>query len=246
MYLTRMRPEEIRQAVNNNVPALLAAGVVEYHGPHLPVGTDILIAESICEEVERRCGCVVAPSLPYGPTMMWAGGPEEGEIDFAPDPLFRYAKEMLRGLTAIGFKRVYILQHHAGPEGLQRLCLKRAAAEIMREETAGWGAGWGRTPKDAFPNPDIFHRIRVADLDDFSDYPEDSRERIPVGHAGKGETQLIMAAAPDTVDLQALACWKEELRPLWLRDASEATMEEGKRWFEFCVQGWVRELSGNG
>lgn len=40
MYLIKMRPGQLRDAVQRNVPVLMAAGVVEYHGPHLPVGTD--------------------------------------------------------------------------------------------------------------------------------------------------------------------------------------------------------------
>jgi len=31
--------------------------------------------------------------------------------------------------------------------------------------------------------------------------------------------------------------------PPWLNDSNEADAEEGKRWIEFCVQGWVNELS---
>lgn len=30
--------------------------------------------------------------------------------------------------------------------------------------------------------------------------------------------------------------------PRWLEDA-EADADEGARWLEFCVQGWVTELS---
>jgi hypothetical protein len=31
--------------------------------------------------------------------------------------------------------------------------------------------------------------------------------------------------------------------PRWLEDADEADADEGVRWLEFCVQGWVTELS---
>ena len=36
MHLVHLRPEQIQDAVQRNVPVLLVAGSVEYHGPHLP------------------------------------------------------------------------------------------------------------------------------------------------------------------------------------------------------------------
>ena len=40
MRFVEMRPEQLQDAVRRNVPVLMPAGVVEYHGPHLPIGTD--------------------------------------------------------------------------------------------------------------------------------------------------------------------------------------------------------------
>ena len=88
MYLVKMRPEQVQDAVRRSVPLLMAAGSVEYHGPHLPIGTDFLIANAVCERVEQRCECVLAPPLPYSSTMSWAAGAEEGEVDFDPEALF--------------------------------------------------------------------------------------------------------------------------------------------------------------
>ena len=82
MHLIHMRPEQIQDAIQRNVPALAAAGVVEFHGPHLPVGTDFLIAQTVSESVEKRVECVLLPSFTYGPTLSWASDAKDGEIDF--------------------------------------------------------------------------------------------------------------------------------------------------------------------
>ena len=162
MYLIHMRPEQVQDAVARNVPILMPAGCVEYHGPHLPIGTDFLIANSICAEAEKRVECVMAPPLQFAPTLDWAAGPEEGEADFEPEAFFQYARESLRRIAAMGFRRIYILQHHQGPDGLEVLCLKRAAGEVIRETVKEWGAGWGRGPSDELPNPNIFGWIRIV------------------------------------------------------------------------------------
>jgi len=241
MQLITMRPEQIREAVARNAPVLIPAGVVEYHGPHLPIGADFLIANAVCVEVERRCECVLAPALPLGPTMSWAAGPEDGEIDFEPEAFYVYVREMLVRVAMIGFQRIYVLQHHQGDEGLQCLCLRRAAMELVRDTGAAWGPGYGRKGEASWPNPDLFRRVVVAHIDTYSEYPSPQAERIPIGHGGRGETQLIMAALPETVRMAALDTLVE--RPYWLHDAEDANADEGRRWLEFCVQGWVQELS---
>jgi len=90
------------------------------------------------------------------------------------------------------------------------------------------------------PVPDIFGMIKIAALDSFSVYASPSAERVPVGHAGKGETQLIMATYTETVRMAALDSLP--VLPEWLLDACEAAPQEGKRWMEFCIKGWVDEL----
>ncbi len=52
------------------------------------IGTDTLIASAVCERAERRAECVLMPPLAMAPTMAWAAGPEEGEIDFDPEVFF--------------------------------------------------------------------------------------------------------------------------------------------------------------
>ena len=238
MYLTKMRPGQLKDFITRNIPVILSAGSIEYHGPHLPIGTDFLIADSIVEMIEKRIpnGCIIAPPLPFSSTMNWAGTIEEGDVDFSPDALYIYAHEILTQLTAIGFKRIYILQHHQGPEGLPCLSLRRAAADVIRNITKQWGSSWGRVMPDKNPNPGIFELIKIAYADSFTDNPGE----MPVGHGGKGETQLIMAAYPETVNMEELSVLLET--PEWLKDAGHASKHEGEGWLESCATGWIREL----
>ena len=241
MYLVKLRPAQLKNAVNNNIPVILSAGSVEYHGPHLPVGTDFLIADSVVEAVERAIpdGCVAAPPLPFSSTMSWAGNAEDGDIDFSPDALYIYAREVLLQMTNIGFRRIYILQHHQGPEGLPCLSLRRAAADVIRSITKTWGHSWGRVAPEENPNPKIFELIKIAYADSFLE----GNVQVPFGHGGKGETQFIMATYPDTVDMERLD--ELDATPEWLSDAGDAAYDEGKRWFDLCVKGWIKELGQN-
>ncbi|MDR1638989.1 MAG: creatininase family protein [Clostridiales bacterium] len=240
MKLLHMRPDEIRTAVSQQLAVLLPVGVCEYHGPHLPVGVDFLIAKSLFEEVEKRCPCVLAPGIQFGPTMGWAGGSADGDADFNPAAFSAYAKEELRQLLLIGFRRIYALTIHQGPDGLQASCLKRAAAELSWEMAHSWPGGWGRTPD--CPDPSIFGMIKIAtDMDKYSQYPE-GMKKIALGHAGKGETQLILAKYPELVRMDLLGT-QDFATPEWLLDSGQADADEGLMWLDFCAEGWAREIN---
>jgi creatinine amidohydrolase len=47
-------------------PVLLPVGATEQHGPHLPLGTDALLASAVAEVWRQKVGGIVAPALAYG------------------------------------------------------------------------------------------------------------------------------------------------------------------------------------
>jgi len=243
MKLIEMRPGQIRAAAEANVPMVMASGVVEYHGPHLPVGVDYLIPATFLAEVERRAPdrCVLAPGLPFGTTGSWAGGAIDGEVDLPGDALFAYVKPILKAYLGMGFRRILICQHHQGLDGVEGLCLQRAAAELALEQgqEQGGGARWGRLPDDRVPK--VFGNIKVVSPTSFA---TGEPLNIPWGHGSYGETEYIHAVLPHTVDMTEL----DRMTPLprWLRDSHTSTGDEGKVWFERLVTSWVEALSQNG
>lgn len=56
---------------SDGVPVLFPLGVIEEHGPHLPLGTDIYFSYAVCRkiksEIERlREKCLIAPPFYWG------------------------------------------------------------------------------------------------------------------------------------------------------------------------------------
>ena len=241
MQYLMMRPEQIKDAVKRQVPIVICAGSVEFHGPQEPIGTDYLIAQAIIERVEEKCECIVMPPLPFSPTMFWAAGPEDGEFDFSSSVLGAYAKEIFSGLLEIGFRRIYVLQHHQGEDALPYLTLKKAALEAVYEICSGFYHGHGR--QCDIPMENTYGVIRMGQIDTFSKY-KPGMERCPIGHGGKGETQLVWGQYPETIDLSRLKYFEEKglLFPDWLHDSHLATQEEGDFWLDFCAQGWADEF----
>src|SRR6185312_5388411 len=46
--------EEVRELDGSRAVALLPVGAIEAHGPHLPLGTDVVIAEAMAEAAAAR------------------------------------------------------------------------------------------------------------------------------------------------------------------------------------------------
>ncbi|MDX6230264.1 MAG: creatinine amidohydrolase, partial [Frankiales bacterium] len=60
---------EVRDSVTpdqGHAVGLVPVGATEQHGPHLPVGTDTLVAQAICDAASVRTGALVLPALPVG------------------------------------------------------------------------------------------------------------------------------------------------------------------------------------
>lgn len=45
---------------------LLPVGALEQHGPHLPLGTDAMLATAVAQTVAEKIGAIVAPAINYG------------------------------------------------------------------------------------------------------------------------------------------------------------------------------------
>ena len=73
MHHDRMRPAPIAAAISAGTPVVLAIGVVEYHGQHLPTGVDLLI---VTETLARLGDAIITlPPFAYGAASHAVAGP---------------------------------------------------------------------------------------------------------------------------------------------------------------------------
>src|SRR3712207_8629966 len=76
-------------------------GATEQHGPHLPLGTDTVIASALAASLDA----VVAPALPYGSSGEHAGFP--GTLSIGREALVHVLVELVR---SCGFARVLFVK----------------------------------------------------------------------------------------------------------------------------------------
>jgi creatinine amidohydrolase len=130
--------------------AVLPVGSTEQHGPHAPLGTDVLTAEAVAEAgVDAYDGeVVVAPAIPVGVA--------EEHREFAgtlwvSEETFRdYVRETIASLAHHGWTRVVVVNGHGGNvDALREVC-----ARVTRHDDAD---AWACTWFDAVDAPDMGH-----------------------------------------------------------------------------------------
>ena len=158
-------------------------GSVEPHGPHLPLATDtILSTRNAAQAVQalRAEGvpAVMAPPLPYGVTDFAAGFP--GAVSL---PIPTLVSILVAGTAAFlrdGFAHVCWINHHLEPG--QLAAIAQAKAQVV-----------DRFGKSVISAPQVVSRRWGRKLT--------AEFKSGACHAGCYETSLVLAEAPDLVDM---------------------------------------------
>ena len=112
MYLADERWPDLGSYFAEQSLALVPLGSTEQHGPHLPEGTDHIIAENFAREVADRTGYLCTPTINIGVSphhkqfhgTMWVDA-----------PVFRdYVESFTRNLAYHGIDRVIFVNAHGG------------------------------------------------------------------------------------------------------------------------------------
>lgn len=199
-----LRPQEVLDEMSRFPVAYWPLGLIEWHGPHLPLGVDAFNAEAIALRVAEAGGGLVMPTTYFGtererpPEVLDWLGFEAGQwvvgMDFPANSLpsmYAYedlfaivVRENLRLMAEMGFKLIVAISGHAATNQIETL--ERVAAEF--------NAAGGVRVLVVLPF--------VANADGI----------LEVGHASRIETSVMLALDPETVQLDALPPLPEPLK----------------------------------
>lgn len=114
--LERLTWEQFDELRRRGSPVLLPTGSTEQHGPHLPLGTDAMIATGIAARIAARHQCAVAPAIVYGAfSHPRSGGGDRrfpGMVGIRGDTLSRVVADIAGELFRHGFEHLVVLNGH--------------------------------------------------------------------------------------------------------------------------------------
>jgi len=149
--LELLRPDEICDEMRRCPAVYVPLGPLEWHGPHLPYGTDPLIASELALRLAERLGGLVHPCVFLGtererdPETLKRLGFRGDEwivgMDFPANPLPSVylheeafaviVRDLIERLLRMGFRHVVLVNGHGGRNHVT--ALRRLAAEITAE-----------------------------------------------------------------------------------------------------------------
>ncbi|RKX34903.1 MAG: creatininase family protein [Verrucomicrobia bacterium] len=176
-YLPAMTRDEIEMLPGKHAAVvILPIGAIEQHGPHLPVGTDSVLAQAwldaIMNDLPARIPAYVAPTMAYGKSNEHQGFP--GTLSLSTATLRRTLLAAADQLLNWGFRTMAVLNTHGGNSSVIVSTLR----EIQTMH--GMNAGMLRPPMTC---------------------SESARENTYGFHAGEVETSLMLAIAPERVEM---------------------------------------------
>jgi creatinine amidohydrolase len=200
--------------------AVLPIGSTEYHGEHLPFGTDTLVAESIASKIADKVdGMLCIPVLPFGMSCHYAKFPIS--ITLSTETLIRVLKETIESLNRHGVRRLLIVNGHDGNISAIEAATREYRVDHPEMKIVVLEAWW----------------VTATEL-----LPKGTFEAWGgLGHAGEGETSIMLKINPELVNMSKakslIPNLPDHIQIKWLfheitpygvtGDPSKATTEKG-------------------
>jgi creatinine amidohydrolase len=209
VWLQNLTWEDIEARIKGGVRTVIVpVGSTEQHGPHLPVGTDTMVAITLAEAAARRGGALVAPPLWYGWSPHHMVLP--GTITIRPEVLIEIVYDVITSLNRHGFDRFVLLNGHRVVNiAWLQIAAERAKRELgikavifdpayMSKEIVQ-SLGWGELGhSDEIESSHMWHAYPdLVRMERAKDNPHPRRDLYHVDPGFCGDTLCYVPSSPE-------------------------------------------------
>ncbi|SDZ61411.1 creatinine amidohydrolase [Evansella caseinilytica] len=224
---------QIKEDIAGSKVAILPVGAVEAHGPHLPLGTDNVLAERLAGRLAEQVDALVLPILPYG--QVWSLRHFPGSITIRNQSLIDIVVDIGKSLYTQGIELFVIVNGHLG----NGTALKEAARELY----------------DACPELKVVYLFYPGMQKAAKKVRETPALHDAYFHACELETSFMLYLAPEYVNMAQAICdmpdipvsadatptpWEEFTSTAVLGDATAAKEEKGEFIINISLKNMVR------
>lgn len=128
--IDRAFPDQLAEAIESGRQAILPLGAIEWHGDHLPLGTDSLIASNFASELAAATHGVLFPPLNVAMTTL----PQWCSLQVRSSTFVAVVNDILAGLANMGFTTICLVTGHYAQGQLVELYRAASSAMAAAEE----------------------------------------------------------------------------------------------------------------
>ncbi|MDR2021144.1 MAG: creatininase family protein [Treponema sp.] len=195
MYLVqKMSRIQVEERIKKYPAAILPVGSCEQHGPHLPMGTDIILAETLAGMVSDVTGALVFPSLNFGYSWVWRD--IAGTISLSIEHMIAVLKDAASSMERYGIRLLVFLNGHEANNASIKYAIREAQDSTSVKLLGMFYPGLKETYETWMESPTWGG----------------------VFHACEFETSLMLAACPDLVDMSLAVTEYPKSPPLFGMD----------------------------
>lgn len=237
----------VDEAARRKALMLVPIAVMEQHGPHLPLATDIYGAYLLCVRVradlaEKGIEAVIAPPYYFG--MNPTTGMFPGSLHIERETMVSVLTQVFRNYANWGFGRQFIINHHGDPTHNDAIMEAIRAIRADGVDAVYTMGGFVRQfIEEAYTS--AFHKPLPLPDSALLQAPESERtraERLRLTrsqlhvHAEEYETSMIMRWYPDTLETSVQL---KDLAPvLPSSEEFDQAIQEAK-WREIAPLGYI-------
>ncbi|MDR2533739.1 MAG: creatininase family protein [Tannerellaceae bacterium] len=160
---------------------LVPIGVLEKHGPHLPLGTDVIRAHAICERAAQQEYCVVFPDFYVG--QIFEAKHQPGTVAYSSNLMLMMLDETCKEIARNGLTKILLVNTHGGNNSFLPYFL-----QLQMESQRNYSVYLFQ------PQADKETQSKIASL----------RKSTTGGHADEVETGEMLAVDPASVKMDQL------------------------------------------
>ena len=148
-------PDFIQAVHQSQGVCVLPFGIIEKHGPHLPLGTDLLDVRFAVTNAVKQEYAVVFPQYYFG--QIFEAQQQPGTVAYSLTTQLTLLQETVKEMARNGCKKVVIVNGHGGNNSLLPLfAQEKFWSRSMRRRSGRQGTGGracGRPPGDSSTSP---------------------------------------------------------------------------------------------
>jgi len=172
-------PDFIKAVAKSGGTCIIPLGIIEKHGPHLPLGTDLLDVREVVVTAAKQEYVVVFPPFFFGE--IFEAQQQPGTIAYSPETVWNVLQETCDEIHRNGISKIILVSGHGGNSNLLPYFCQ---AQLQKQRDYA------------------VYLFSPNESEEFQEQVKKLKKTVNDGHAGEDETSAMLVNRPDLVQME--------------------------------------------